>query len=608
LSAWLKGHLPAYMLPQLWQVVPELPLTANGKLDRTKLPAPVMPPALDADAAPRTATERVLAEIWAKLLDRNAVGRHDNFFELGGDSILSLQIVARCRHAGLTLLPRQVFEHQTVAELAPHVTADDKAAKEGEEFAITGPVAVSPIQKWFYALRLREPHHFNQSVMLNLAPEVGPEVLRRALSVLIRHHDMLRLRVSDPHGATPLQWIAPPDDDVPLSIVGAAELARDAETPSALLERAQASLDLERGPILRALFLPQLPGRDARLLLIIHHLAVDGVSWRILLEDLETACEAVLSGRTVALPRKTLSFRRWAEKLTVYADSEAASRDLRYWQMMSENEGFEDVSAQARALNLVGTARKAQRVLGAAFTRDLLQTSSRAYNTRVDDTLLAALALSYLRVSGRKRLRIDLEGHGRGSFDASLDLSRSVGWFTCLYPVDLILEGDDLKDAIIGIKEQLRRVPGNGLGYAMGCWLKPSPHAGLPGGSDIAFNYLGQFDQMLTGTPLIRVAEESSGPNQGAGNRRSHLIEVLLLVFDGSLHMEWHYHPACHSHEQIETWADLYVDALTELVAHCTDAGAGGYTPADFPLVALGLAEIEDIQALAAASLRDGAA
>jgi amino acid adenylation domain-containing protein/non-ribosomal peptide synthase protein (TIGR01720 family) len=608
MSAWLKGRLPAYMLPQLWQLVPELPLTANGKLDRTKLPAPVMPTAPDTDAAPRTATERVLAEIWAKLLGRSAVGRHDNFFELGGDSILSLQIVARCRNAGLTLLPRQVFEHQTVAELAPHVAADDGAAQEAEQLPLTGPVAVSPIQKWFYALRLREPHHFNQSVMLNLAPEVDPEVLRRALSALIHHHDMLRLRVSHAHGTAPLQWIAPPGDDVPLSIVDATELAGDAEATSSLLERAQASLDLQRGPILRALFLPQLSGRGARLLLIIHHLAVDGVSWRILLEDLETACEAVLSGRTVALPRKTLAFQRWTEKLMAYADSEAAGRDLRYWQMMSENEDFEDVSAQARALNLVGTAHKVQRVLGAAFTRDLLQTSSRAYNTRVDDMLLAALALSYTRLSGNKRLRIDLEGHGRGSFDASLDLSRSVGWFTCLYPVDLILEGDGLKDAIIGIKEQLRRVPGNGLGYAIGSWLKPSLQLGLPGGSDIAFNYLGQFDQMLTGTPLIRVAEESSGPHQGAGNRRSHLIEILSLVFDGSLRMEWHYHPACHSLEQIETWADLYIDALTELVAHCTDAGAGGYTPADFPLVALGLAEIEDIQALAAASLRDGAA
>ena len=295
--------------------------------------------------------------------------------------------------------------------------------------------------------------------MLNLAPEVDPEALRRALSALIHHHDMLRLRVSHAHGAAPLHWIAPPSDDVPFSIVDAAELADDAETPPALLERAQASLDLQRGPILRALFLPQLPGRGARLLLIIHHLAVDGVSWRILLEDLETACEAVLSGRMVALPRKTLAFQRWTEKLMAYADSEAAGRDLRYWQMMSENEGFEDVSAQARALNLVGTAHKVRRVLGAALTRDLLQTSSRAYNTRVDDTLLAALALSHLRLSGRKRLRIDLEGHGRGSFDASLDLSRSVGWFTCLYPVDLILEGDDLKDAIIGIKEQLVAYP-----------------------------------------------------------------------------------------------------------------------------------------------------
>ena len=304
LAGWLRGRLPAYLQPQYWHVLTELPLTANGKLDRARLPAPQVPAAHGPEVAPRTRIERILADIWAIALDRRPIGIHDNFFELGGDSILSLQIVARCREAGLKLLPRQIFEHQTITELAPHVTSDQQAADAVDQQPITGLVAPGPIQKWFYALRLSEPHHFNQSVLLELAPELDLQVLRQALEALIGHHDMLRLRVADYHTA-PRQWIAPPDDAVPLDIVSPGEFARH-DAFANTLASAQASLDLENGPILRARWFPEIPGRTARLLLVIHHLAVDGVSWRILLEDLESACKAVLRGRPIVLPRKTL--------------------------------------------------------------------------------------------------------------------------------------------------------------------------------------------------------------------------------------------------------------------------------------------------------------
>jgi amino acid adenylation domain-containing protein/non-ribosomal peptide synthase protein (TIGR01720 family) len=605
LAGWLEDRLPTYSRPQHWQVLAEIPLTVNGKIDRDRLPAPHAQAASGSAVAPRTLVERTLAEIWVKLLDRRDIGIDDNFFELGGDSILSLQIVARCREAGLKILPRQIFEHQTIAELAPHVIGDPDATDAVDQHPLSGPVAPGPIQKWFYALQLREPHHFNQSVLLVLAPEIDASVLRQALASLIRHHDMLRLRVAD-GGLAPRQWIASPDDEVPLDIVPPFEQVEH-DRMARTLARAQASLDLEKGPILRALLFPAGSGRTARLLLVIHHLAVDGVSWRILLEDLETACEAVLGGRPVALPRKTLAFPHWVERLEAHAQTEAARRDLAYWQAMPVSDGLKDMPAAALTANFVGTAQKVQRVLAPALTRDLLQKSPRAYNTRVEDALLTALLLSHFQLSRKSRLRIDLEGYGRDSFDPTLDLSRTVGWFSCLYPVDLVLENESLRDALVHVKEQLRRVPGNGLAYALGRWMMPRAGIRLPAGSGIVFNYLGQFDQMLTRTRLIRVSEESSGPNQGPSNRRSCLIEILSMVFDGSLRVEWHYHPACHSRQHIETWADHYMEALAELVDHCCNSENGGYTPADFPSVALGLAELERIQALAAASLPEGA-
>ena len=606
LAAWLSDRLPAYMHPRQWQVLTELPLTPNGKLDRDALPAPRMSDPPMTDVGPQTPVERILADIWSRLLNRPSIGIRQNFFELGGDSILSLQIVARCREAGLRLLPRQIFEYQTIAELAPHVVPESEANDGADQHAITGALAPGPIQRWFHALQLHEPNHFNQSVLLELTPKIQPEVLRQALAALIRHHDMLRLRVAGGDN-TQRQWIAAPDDDVPLGIA-APFVGMEHDSIAELLARTQASLDIERGPILRALFFPADRGRTARLLLVIHHLAVDGVSWRILLEDLETACEAVLNGHTIVLPRKTLAFPQWVEKLKLHAASEAVARELEYWKAMpARNVLLEDVPAKAHAANLVGTADKVSRVLAPATTRDLLQNSPRAYGTQIEDMLLTALLLSHYRITATTRLRIDLEGHGRDSFDPMLDLSRTVGWFTCLYPIDLVLEGEGLKHALVSVKEQLRRVPGNGLAYALGRWFMPQSGVQLPATSGIAFNYLGQLDQMLTRTRLMRLSPENSGPNQGPANRRSCLIEILSVVSEGSLRMEWHYHPGCHSRDHIETWADGYLETLTDLVAHCCNSENGGYTPADFSSVALGLAELDEIQALAAASLVGGA-
>jgi non-ribosomal peptide synthase protein (TIGR01720 family) len=301
------------------------------------------------------------------------------------------------------------------------------------------------------------------------------------------------------------------------------------------------------------------------------------------------------------LPPKTASFPTWAKQLAAQANDIAVTADLAYWQAMPTDHG-QSAEPSGASANLVGTAEKIRRVLLPGLTRDLLHDSAHAYNTRVEDMLLTALLLSFHRLTGDARLRVNLEGHGRDTLNHPIDLSRTVGWFTCAYPVDLILDSEVPGEALVGIKEQLRGVPGHGLAYAMGRWLRPREGLALPTESGIVFNYLGQFDQMLTRRRLIRVSEESSGPDQGPNNRRNCLIEILSLVFDGCLRVEWHYHPACHSREQIERWADEYVETLTALVAHCCNPANGAYTPADFPSVGLGFAEIEAIRALAAAS------
>ncbi|HLL47246.1 MAG TPA: condensation domain-containing protein, partial [Longimicrobiaceae bacterium] len=301
LRAHLAAWVPEYMVPSALVALEKLPLTPSGKLDRRALPAPGEDDASRAEhVAPRTDAEAALAGVWRELLRVERVGAHDNFFALGGDSILSIQMVSRAAAAGVRIAPWQVFQHQTLAGLA--AVADTAAVVRAEQGEVTGEVPLTPVQRWFFDLALPEPHHWNQALLLEVARPVGPGVLERAVGELLRHHDALRLRFTRDGGGW-RQETAAVDGAVPFERVelsGATDAERAAEIER-LSARAQASLDLEAGPLLRAVHFDLGADRPGRLLLVVHHLAVDGVSWRILAEDLERACAGV------ALPPKTTS-------------------------------------------------------------------------------------------------------------------------------------------------------------------------------------------------------------------------------------------------------------------------------------------------------------
>ncbi len=600
---WTRGRLPDYMLPAAFVVVDRLPLSPNGKIDRKALPAPAPTPSASSVAfvAPRDAVEEQLARIVADVLGQEQVGVRDNFFDLGVDSILGIQIASRARQAGLLLNPGQLFQYPTIAELAPLATtpAGAGAVVLAEQGPVSGPVPLTPIQRWFFAQRHPEPHHFNQALLLEVPPEPSLERLTRAIEHLIAHHDALRLRFA----ATEAGWsqvnaaeeAGVPVSRVDLSALPTAEQPAVIEAMAAGLER---SLDLAAGPLLRAALIDLGATRPGRLLLVIHHLAVDGVSWRILLEDLVTLEGQLARGESPVLPPKTTSFRQWAEALARHAGSAALASEAAFWLASGSSAPTPlpiDLGGD-RDPGTVATAATVAVALEADQTRLLLHEVPRAYSTQINDALLAALALTVADWTGRDDVLVDLEGHGREEIGDDVDLSRTVGWFTTLFPVALRLGDGDTRDpaaALRSVKEQLRTIPRRGIGYGLLRWLSDDAALAAKPAPEIRFNYLGQFDTVLPVESGYALAPESVGPIHSPAGRRGHLLEIDARVSGGRLQLDWTYNTAVHRRETIVALAERFLDALREMIARCREAQPGGFTPSDFPLARLDQAALD---------------
>ncbi len=552
--------------------------------------------------APRNREEEILATVWAEALRLPRVGVHDNFFELGGDSILSVQIVARARQAGLRFTMRQIFEHPTVAGLARHAAAADTvnvadiaAAVPAEQGPVVGEVPLTPIQRWFFAQGFADPHHFNQAILLESPEPLVPAALERAMAAIVAHHDALRLRFDlqpppIPAGDwrqenAPAESVAPrtPFHQIDLSSLPAPRFRAAFERATAAL---QASFDLSAGPLTRlALF--HAGAGQARLLWIAHHLVVDGVSWRVLLEDLELGYRQAVRGLCPTFPPKTTSFQEWARRLAGHAGAEELTGELEYWRKIARTPvprlPVDFPSGGSEAAGLVGDEATVSFELSAEETTDLLQTLPSVYHNRIDDALLSALARALAGWTGSPRLRVDLEGHGREPLFDDLDVSRTVGWFTSLYPV--VLEKGDARpgDALVSARERLRAVPGRGIGYGL---LRYLGNAGTgeaarlleaAPAAEILFNYLGQVgplgpvDANFQGSSFFRGSNASAGPSRSPRAHRTHALEIVGLVAAGRLRITLTYGARTHRRETAERLAAAYAEALRQLIQEGRD-------------------------------------
>jgi amino acid adenylation domain-containing protein/non-ribosomal peptide synthase protein (TIGR01720 family) len=618
----LRERLPDSMMPAAFVTLAALPLTANGKVDRKALSARDAAPddrpgARDGYVAPRSREEEILATVWAQVLRLPRVGVDDNFFELGGDSILSVQIVARARQAGLLVTLRQIFAHPTVAGLARYATATETGAAAAGQGPVVGEVPLTPIQRWFFEHGFADPHHFNQALLLEPREPLAPAALERAMAALVEHHDALRMRFEvDPQGgedgwrqenapAEPLAPLAPtpPFHQVDLSGLPAPRLSEAFERAAAAL---QAGFDLSAGPLTRLCLFKAKP---ERLLWVAHHLVVDGVSWRVLVEDLEGAYRQAARGLRSSLPPKTTSFQEWARRLATHAGSAALARELEHWRETARVPvrrlpvDFPS-GGTSEAGDLVGDEATVSFELSAAETTGLLQTLPAVYHSRIDDALLSALVRALAGWTGSPRVRVDLEGHGReplsGDIGDDLDLSRTVGWFTSLYPVVLEAGDADPGAALVSVKERLRAVPGRGIGYGLLRHLGDTLLEAAPA-AEILFNYLGQADTPSDGLSLFRVSTAGIGPCRSPRGHRTHPLEIVGLVTEGRLRITLTYGSRTYRRETVERLAAAYAGALRQLLQHSRESEEV-FTPSDFSKARLDTRSFAKVAALLADS------
>ncbi|WP_193075971.1 non-ribosomal peptide synthase/polyketide synthase [Pseudomonas sp. FME51] len=592
LRAQLRTQLPDYMVPAHLILLDRLPLTPNGKLDRRALPAP------DTEQrqvyqAPRDEREQALARIWGEVLNVERVGLDDNFFELGGDSILSIQLVSRARQAGIHFSPRDLFQHQSVRALA--AAAGKALATSADQQPQHGATVLTPIQRWFFEQGLIDPRHWNQSLLLAPRERLDATLLARALRCLSVHHDALRLAFRRIDG----NWQA---EYRPINMADEALLWQaSAEDCLAHFKEAQRSLDLVRGPLMRAVLVEAEQGSQ-QLLLTIHHLAVDGVSWRVLLEDLQALYRQLAAGQAPVLPARTHALRDWAVRLEQYAASEPLREELAWWQAHLAEADSELPCDRVVTDERYCEARSVNLVLDAELTRQLLQQAPTAYRARIDELLLTALARVLCRWSGHNSVLVQLEGHGRELLFDDIDLTRTVGWFTSAYPLCLRPAADPAQ-AIKAIKEQLRSVPHKGLGYGvlryLGDAISQAAMRALPQ-ARITFNYLGQFDQQFTDDALFQPLDADTGAAHAQDAPLPNWLTLDAQVYSGELRMRWTYGMGRYDENTVSALAESLAEELHQLVGHCLSEGAGGVTPSDFPLADLSQAQLDALPVPAA--------
>jgi len=601
MRGFLNVKLPDYMVPTSFVFLERLPLTRNGKIDRSALPAPdhLQHDGDGVFTTPRTDVEKMLAQIWSDVLGVERVGVHDNFFDLGGDSILSIQIVARANQASLKLTPRQLFQHQTVADLAT-VVGSVVTAEQG---LVTGRVPLTPIQARFFELDQPELHHYNQAMLLEVRDRADATVFEKAIELLLVQHDALRFRYRKDHDGWE-QTVVAPEHVAPFERIDLSALA-DTEQIAKISEHAatlHASLNLEHGPLMRVALFDRGSPQNSYLLVVIHHLVVDGVSWRILLEDLHALYQQLSRREEPTLPGKTTSYKRWAERLIEHAQSPELREELSYWCEAGDRQLARLPLDHARGTNTVASARTISVSLNVEETRELLQALPVAYRTQINEVLLTALVRAVTAWTRGYSLLVDLEGHGREEILEGMDLSRTVGWFTTIFPVVLECKDSQTPVETLGsVKEQLRKIPNRGIGYgllkyaagdaAAAARLRALPQA------EVRFNYLGQIDRVFVDSSMFATAPHQTGPAQSLKAERAYRLNIIAMVTGGELRLQWTFSENIHRHETIEHLAKHHLQELRLLIEQARAGGEPIYSPSDFPSANLTKEELDKVLA-----------
>ncbi|MDA1604521.1 condensation domain-containing protein, partial [Bacillus cereus] len=557
----LAQTLPEYMIPVHFMTIDELPLTPNGKVNEQLLPIPEKETE-EAYVPPCTEIEKLLTDIWQEVLGIERVSVKGSFFDYGGDSIKAIQISSQLRKYRLKLETKYLFTHATIQEVAIYI---EPLKKQIDQRQISGEILLSPIQNWFFSKNFVNPHHYNQAETLYKAEGFDPEAVELALDKLIEHHDVLRaVFVQDSKQMVQINRKAYTADFYTLEVMNLRNKNNWRELAENHIDSIQGELDIENGPLIKASIFQTSKGDH--LVIVIHHLIIDGVSWGILLEDLETAYEQAVSGEKIKLPEKTTSYKEWTTELWDYAKEEVVNEKA-YWEDVENRLVVPSSLAVRQSINQKRWySKQLVRQLNKEKTDLLLKQAHRAYNTEINEILLAAFALAMKEQFGIEELPLDLEGHGRETFSEDVDVSRTIGWFTSVFPV--VLEAgreEKLGAAIKSVKDLLRRIPQKGMGYGL-LYCKELQTIEERPSPPVSFNYLGQFELHENEGRSLHLGNSSSLENE-----RTHMLDLNLAVINGVLEINLEYHECEFDRNEIEQLLNAYTETLEKMVDHCIE-------------------------------------
>ncbi|WP_028301003.1 non-ribosomal peptide synthase/polyketide synthase [Oceanospirillum beijerinckii] len=571
----LQKQLPGYMVPELFMQLDALPLNANGKVDRKALPRPETHAVEKVAAA--DASEALLCELIQNLLGLEQVWSNDNFFALGGDSILALQLVSRARQQGVTLTPKLIFQQRTIADLA--LAARNMEQTETEQGLLSGAVPLLPVQHWFFGHGFEQGNYWNQAILCQYEGELNATLVERVLYSLVNHHDALRLRFK-PSEQGWKQYYG--------GIEGALRFTTLNDVQEDDLETAltpfAAGLDIQNGPISQAV-LVNLANGQQRLYWAIHHLVIDTVSWNLLQDDFVSLYGQLVNGETLQLPEKTSSYRQWAQYWRAPATQARLVRQQSWWQQQDIE--FSVPVAHSDASHKVADAITLSTKLDKKRTAEFLNEAQKAYRTRPEEMLAAALAMTLSDWSGQQDIRLDMEHNGRTGGSDRLDISRTVGWFASVYPLKLsVASAQNPGQTLSQIKDQLRAVPDHGIGYGALRYLSgnnPFGSSSEARRSAVSFEYFGVVQQDEDDGPLHETSE-CQPLERGADNHCEYELDVTTQIVDGYLCLEWTYGGQRDSRQAQQAHLEQFVRHLQSLIDHCLNPEAGQLTPSDFPM------------------------
>nr|WP_258957390.1 non-ribosomal peptide synthetase [Bacillus wiedmannii] len=557
----LGKTLPQYMVPTYIMQLSALPMTQNRKVNKKELPIP------DFDnsnhyVGPRDEIELCVARVFEEILGIERIGIDDSFFELGGDSIKAIRIVSKLRENGYGTDVRNILQNKTIRKICLGISKARNIIIDQSE--VTGVAALTPIQIDFFNSQLEKPNHFNQSFMLESSERVNEEHLNKAITAIVEHHDTLRTVFRS--GEQVVQSIKESAlydyHSYDYShIQNKEELYEKINNSSNSI---QASFEISEGPLVKVVLF-RTKEKDY-LLISMHHLVVDGVSWRIIIEDLNKGYTLSKQGNEVILPRKTMSFKLWSEALNKYRESESLKKEIPYWQKVERL--VKESKLPTNQLGEKYLPRELVMHLSESETSYLLYQAGRAYNTEINDLLLTAVCRAVNKLDGKETVALNLEGHGREMLDQDIVIDRTVGWFTSVYPVAVTGIGDSITNDIQKTKEALSSIPNKGLGYGV---LKALGENVLENVKpDITFNYLGELDQE-SGSDYFNMSDIARGEEIAIENEFSTGLSINGAVTNKKLRMVIIYNGSNYSEKFMQALNDEFKKQLLVIIEHCIE-------------------------------------